>query len=151
MSVDRAAYLSGVDPDYSLKDLFEAIASRNFVSIHLCGWFPKWLVSKVLDTIVAQHSFRTGYVKLMKIVRFSDALEKLTLLNQLLTNLFSQLSLSFLDRLQPSWTLYIQVMTFEQAEKFRWNPFDLTKVCVYFLFYYCLQLETLALGIGSLF
>jgi len=28
----------------------------------------------------------------------------------------------------PSWTLYIQVMTFEQAEKFRWNPFDLTKV-----------------------
>ena len=29
----------------------------------------------------------------------------------------------------PSWTLYIQVMTFEEAEKFRWNPFDLTKVC----------------------
>eukprot|EP01097_Dermamoeba_algensis_P008352 TRINITY_DN553_c0_g1_i1.p1 TRINITY_DN553_c0_g1~~TRINITY_DN553_c0_g1_i1.p1 ORF type:complete len:500 (-),score=117.33 TRINITY_DN553_c0_g1_i1:134-1633(-) len=28
----------------------------------------------------------------------------------------------------PSWTLKIQVMTFEQAEKFRWNPFDLTKV-----------------------
>jgi len=28
----------------------------------------------------------------------------------------------------PSWTMYIQVMTFEQAEKFRWNPFDLTKV-----------------------
>jgi len=28
----------------------------------------------------------------------------------------------------PSWTLYIQVMTFEQAEKFKWNPFDLTKV-----------------------
>uniref|UniRef100_A0A646QDN1 Catalase n=1 Tax=Hemiscolopendra marginata TaxID=943146 RepID=A0A646QDN1_9MYRI len=28
----------------------------------------------------------------------------------------------------PSWTFYIQVMTFEQAEKFRWNPFDLTKV-----------------------
>ena len=28
----------------------------------------------------------------------------------------------------PSWNLYIQVMTFEQAEKFRWNPFDLTKV-----------------------
>jgi len=28
----------------------------------------------------------------------------------------------------PSWTLHIQVMTFEQAEKFRWNPFDLTKV-----------------------
>ena len=29
----------------------------------------------------------------------------------------------------PSWTLYIQVMTFEEAEKYRWNPFDLTKVC----------------------
>jgi catalase len=28
----------------------------------------------------------------------------------------------------PSWTLYIQVMTFAQAEKFKWNPFDLTKV-----------------------
>jgi catalase len=28
----------------------------------------------------------------------------------------------------PSWTFYIQVMTFEQAEKFKWNPFDLTKV-----------------------
>lgn len=28
----------------------------------------------------------------------------------------------------PSWNFYIQVMTFEQAEKFRWNPFDLTKI-----------------------
>lgn len=28
----------------------------------------------------------------------------------------------------PSWTTYIQVMTFEEAEKFRWNPFDLTKI-----------------------
>uniref|UniRef100_A0A673MT34 Catalase n=1 Tax=Sinocyclocheilus rhinocerous TaxID=307959 RepID=A0A673MT34_9TELE len=28
----------------------------------------------------------------------------------------------------PSWTLYIQVMTFEQAENWQWNPFDLTKV-----------------------
>jgi catalase len=28
----------------------------------------------------------------------------------------------------PSWTLHIQVMTFEQAEKFPFNPFDLTKV-----------------------
>uniref|UniRef100_A0AAR2LSH8 Catalase n=1 Tax=Pygocentrus nattereri TaxID=42514 RepID=A0AAR2LSH8_PYGNA len=27
----------------------------------------------------------------------------------------------------PSWTFYIQVMTFEQAEKYPWNPFDLTK------------------------
>ena len=29
---------------------------------------------------------------------------------------------------QSSWTFYIQVMTYEQAEKFRWNPFVLTKV-----------------------
>nr|AGZ63441.1 catalase [Octopus vulgaris] len=28
----------------------------------------------------------------------------------------------------PSWTLYIQVMTFKEAENFRWNPFDLTKI-----------------------
>lgn len=28
----------------------------------------------------------------------------------------------------PSWTLNIQVMTFAQAEKFRFNPFDVTKV-----------------------
>ena len=28
----------------------------------------------------------------------------------------------------PSWSLKIQVMTYEQAEKFKWNPFDLTKV-----------------------
>jgi len=28
----------------------------------------------------------------------------------------------------PSWTLHIQVMTFEQAENWRFNPFDLTKV-----------------------
>ncbi|XP_053553125.1 catalase [Bombina bombina] len=28
----------------------------------------------------------------------------------------------------PSWTLYIQVMTFEEAEKCPFNPFDLTKV-----------------------
>jgi catalase len=27
----------------------------------------------------------------------------------------------------PSWTFYIQVMTFEEAERFRWNPFDVTK------------------------
>jgi len=31
----------------------------------------------------------------------------------------------------PSWTFYIQVMTFEQAEKFQWNPFDLTKVILF--------------------
>ncbi|KAI5729885.1 hypothetical protein M8J76_007558 [Diaphorina citri] len=28
----------------------------------------------------------------------------------------------------PSYTFYIQVMTFEQAENWKWNPFDLTKV-----------------------
>jgi len=28
----------------------------------------------------------------------------------------------------PSWTLYIQVMTFEQADKCTFNPFDLTKI-----------------------
>ncbi|CAL1265609.1 unnamed protein product [Larinioides sclopetarius] len=28
----------------------------------------------------------------------------------------------------PSWTLYIQVMTFEQARTWRFNPFDLTKI-----------------------
>ncbi|MGD0339589.1 MAG: catalase [Bacteroidota bacterium] len=28
----------------------------------------------------------------------------------------------------PKWTLKIQIMTDEQAKKFRWNPFDLTKV-----------------------
>jgi catalase len=28
----------------------------------------------------------------------------------------------------PSWNFYIQVMTFAQAEKFRWNPFDMTKI-----------------------
>ncbi|CAE1320055.1 katE [Acanthosepion pharaonis] len=28
----------------------------------------------------------------------------------------------------PSWTLYIQVMTFEEAENYHLNPFDLTKV-----------------------
>ena len=28
----------------------------------------------------------------------------------------------------PTWTLFIQVMTYEQAETYRWNPFDLTKI-----------------------
>lgn len=28
----------------------------------------------------------------------------------------------------PSWTFYIQVMTFAEAEKWKWNPFDLTKI-----------------------
>jgi len=28
----------------------------------------------------------------------------------------------------PQWNFFIQVMTFEEAERHRWNPFDLTKV-----------------------
>jgi catalase len=28
----------------------------------------------------------------------------------------------------PSWTLYVQIMPFEEAENYRFNPFDLTKV-----------------------
>jgi len=35
---------------------------------------------------------------------------------------------SIAEKKFPSWILKIQVMTFEQAEKFRWNPFDLTKI-----------------------
>ena len=73
MSVDRAAYLSGVDPDYSLKDLYEAIANRKFVSIRVYGWFPKCLTQLLyVVRISAQHNFWTGYVKLTKIVRFSN-------------------------------------------------------------------------------
>ena len=34
----------------------------------------------------------------------------------------------------PKWTLYIQVMTEEQAKEFRWNPFDVTKVWLKNLF-----------------
>eukprot|EP00731_Ephydatia_muelleri_P022009 Em0014g600a len=58
LSVQKAGELSMNDPDYSIRDLYESIATGNF----------------------------------------------------------------------PSWTLFLQVMTFEQAEKFRLNPFDLTKV-----------------------
>lgn len=58
LSGDRAAELSLEDPDYAIRDLYNAIANGN----------------------------------------------------------------------PPSWSLYIQVMTFEQAENFRFNPFDLTKV-----------------------
>lgn len=28
----------------------------------------------------------------------------------------------------PSWTFHVQIMTYEQAEKWKWDPFDLTKV-----------------------
>ncbi|KAJ9586128.1 hypothetical protein L9F63_020227, partial [Diploptera punctata] len=37
-------------------------------------------------------------------------------------------SIMQLKRNYPTWSFYIQVMTFHEAEKFRWNPFDLTKV-----------------------
>ena len=30
----------------------------------------------------------------------------------------------------PSWRFSIQVMTYEQARKFKLNPFDVTKVCI---------------------
>jgi len=58
LSGDEAADLSGKDPDYALRDLYNAIADGNY----------------------------------------------------------------------PTWTLYIQVMTFEEAENWKFNPFDLTKV-----------------------
>jgi len=58
LPVDKAAELTMTEPDYATRDLFNAIANKDF----------------------------------------------------------------------PSWTFYIQVMTYEQAEKFKWNPFDLTKV-----------------------
>jgi catalase len=58
LPVDQANKLAGSDPDYAIRDLYNAIAEKQF----------------------------------------------------------------------PSWTLYIQVMTFEQAEIFPFNPFDLTKV-----------------------
>ena len=34
----------------------------------------------------------------------------------------------------PSWTLYIQVMTYEQAAKWEFNPFDITKVRIEIIF-----------------
>uniref|UniRef100_A0A914Q6B2 Catalase core domain-containing protein n=1 Tax=Panagrolaimus davidi TaxID=227884 RepID=A0A914Q6B2_9BILA len=58
MTRHQACKMSAIDPDYSLRDMFNAIESENF----------------------------------------------------------------------PSWEMFIQVMTFEEAEKYRWNPFDLTKV-----------------------
>ncbi|RUS77618.1 hypothetical protein EGW08_014618 [Elysia chlorotica] len=58
LMADRAGDLSGTDPDYAQRDLFNAIDEGNF----------------------------------------------------------------------PSWSMYIQVMTFEEAEKSAFNPFDLTKV-----------------------
>ncbi|KAL7689732.1 putative catalase hem-binding, catalase immune-responsive domain, catalase core [Plasmopara halstedii] len=58
LSVDKAAELAGSDPDYAIRDLYEAIANKQY----------------------------------------------------------------------PSWTLYIQVMTRDQAVKETVNPFDVTKV-----------------------
>ncbi|CAO1328780.1 unnamed protein product [Diamesa hyperborea] len=58
LSVDRADKLSAEDPDYSIRDLYNAIAKGDF----------------------------------------------------------------------PSWNMFIQVMTFDEAEKFKYNPFDVTKV-----------------------
>ncbi|XP_075423693.1 catalase-like isoform X1 [Ascaphus truei] len=61
LSPEKAQSLAASNPDYALRDLFDAIAKGNF----------------------------------------------------------------------PSWTLSIQVMTFEQAEKLPYNPFDITKVWCY--------------------
>lgn len=58
LSVEEAGRLASTDPDYAIRDLYNAIAKGNF----------------------------------------------------------------------PSWSFYIQVMTFEEAEKFPFNPFDVTKV-----------------------
>ncbi|GFV13657.1 catalase [Trichonephila clavipes] len=55
---EEAQKLAGTDPDYAIRDLYNAIANRHF----------------------------------------------------------------------PSWTMYIQVMTFEEAKNWKFNPFDLTKV-----------------------
>jgi len=58
LSAERAGQLAAEDPDYSIRDLYNSIATGNY----------------------------------------------------------------------PSWTLKIQLMTFEQAEKHKWNPFDVTKI-----------------------
>jgi len=58
LPASKAADLSGQDPDYSIRDLYNAIARGDF----------------------------------------------------------------------PKWNFFIQVMTFEEAEKHRFNPFDVTKV-----------------------
>ena len=43
----------------------------------------------------------------------------------------------------PTWSFYIQVMTFEEAEHFRWNPFDLTKVFNYLILFHKLRFSGL--------
>lgn len=39
----------------------------------------------------------------------------------------------------PAYNMSIQIMTFEEAERFRWNPFDLTKVSVWYLLLHVLN------------
>lgn len=58
LSAEQADKLSSTDPDYAIRDLYNAISEGNF----------------------------------------------------------------------PSWSVNVQIMTFEEAENFRYNPFDLTKV-----------------------
>ncbi|KAI1704286.1 catalase domain-containing protein [Ditylenchus destructor] len=58
LEADEAARLSGADPDYAIRDLYNSIETGDF----------------------------------------------------------------------PQWNFFIQVMTFSQAEKFEWNPFDVTKI-----------------------
>ena len=58
LPASKADQLAGSDPDYAIRDLFNAIANKNF----------------------------------------------------------------------PSWSMKIQIMTYKEAEKFRYNPFDVTKV-----------------------
>jgi catalase len=58
LSAEKASELTGVDPDYAIRDLYNAIEKGDF----------------------------------------------------------------------PSWSFFIQVMTFAEAERFAFNPFDLTKV-----------------------
>lgn len=41
------------------------------------------------------------------------------------------------DGKYPSWTLKVQIMTPEQAEKYKWNPFDVTKVSSRHLYILC--------------
>lgn len=78
--VNRAVELSGTDPDYSLRDLYNSIARKDI----------------------------------------------------------------------PSWTLYIQVMTPEEAKVFKWNIFDVTKVIFdkIFIFAYRDFIKFLYLGLA---
>ena len=41
--MDKAGELAGNDPDYGIKDLYEAIASNNFVSIIIIIMYTKCL------------------------------------------------------------------------------------------------------------